>query len=115
MISRSAMIVRPTQRFLEWAAGLYPTELTRRVDDEKVVYLIPAFYNQTDLDAIIEDVFAEVFESELNGWHTDPSSWPKTRDLATFREWFTVEAHSIVEDLCDDEVVEEEVDLDGDD
>ena len=38
---------------------------------------------------------------------TDESDWPTNRDLTTFRSWFSTEFHSIVEDLCDYELIEE--------
>jgi hypothetical protein len=49
-----------------------------------------------------------VFELELDGWHTDESVWPQNRTLAMFKEWFHIELHSIVEDLVDDEIVDED-------
>jgi len=57
---------------------------------------------------VLKDVFAEVFERELFGWHTDETAWPKNRNLALFREWFDIEIHSVVEDLCDFEIVDDE-------
>ncbi len=43
-------------------------------------------------------------------WHTDESAWPEKRDLKTFEEWFAIEMHSVVEDLCDYEIIEEDDD-----
>jgi hypothetical protein len=39
---------------------------------------------------------------------TDETVWPRKRTLALFREWFTVELHSVVEDLCDYKLVDDE-------
>jgi len=44
-------------------------------------------------------VFAEVFERELFGWHTDEAAWPRNRTYTLFHNWFTPELHSVVEDL----------------
>ena len=49
----------------------------------------------------IENYFDIVFEHELSGWWANPDDWPKRRDLKTFKEWFDIEFHSIVEDLVD--------------
>jgi len=46
-------------------------------------------------------VHPAIFENELHGWHTDEAGWPRGRDFAMCKEWFEVELHSVVEDLCD--------------
>jgi len=38
---------------------------------------------------------------ELEGWHMDESAWPVDRTFKKFRDWFAIEFHSVVEDLCD--------------
>ncbi len=79
------------------------------VDGEKTVYLIPSFEDTAEAEKVLKLVFAEVFERELFGWHTDESAWPKRRTLAIFKEWFKIELHSVVEDLCSDELVDDDV------
>lgn len=108
MINRAVLIVRPKQPFLDWAAGLDDSGLVPDVDGEQTVYLVPDFDMDDDARAVIEAVFSEVFENELWGWHTDESAWPTNRNLKTFHEWFTIELHSIVEDLCDYEIVDDD-------
>jgi hypothetical protein len=49
-----------------------------------------------------------IFENELYGWHTDEAAWPRGRDFAMFKDWFEIEPHSVVEDLCDVEIVEDD-------
>jgi len=61
-----------------------------------------------------QSAYLEVFENELYGWHTDESEWPANRDLETFRQWFTIELHSVVEDLCDDQIIDDDDDDDID-
>ena len=109
MINRAVLIVRPKQPFLDWAGGLDDSGLLPDVEGESV-YLIPEFDGPDDADFIIEQVYLEVFENELYGWHTDESAWPENRDLETFRDWFTIELHSVVEDLCDYEIVDDDDD-----
>jgi hypothetical protein len=57
---------------------------------------------------VLASVSAQVFERELFGWHADEAAWPKNRNLALFHKWFTVEMHSVVEDLCDYELADDE-------
>jgi hypothetical protein len=102
------MIVRPKQPFLDWAAQLDDSGLLPDVEGEQTAYLIPEFENDDGAQRVLKDVFAEVFERELFGWHTDETAWPKNRNLALFREWFDIEIHSVVEDLCDFEIVDDE-------
>jgi len=45
-------------------------------------------------------VLDEVFERKLVGWHTDERAWPPKRTLKMFKNWFSIEMHSVVEDLC---------------
>ena len=55
---------------------------------------------------MLRTVYAEIFERELNAWHTDEGDWPPNRTFAMFRNWFEVEMHSAVEDLCGHELFE---------
>ena len=42
-----------------------------------------------------------LFEEQLAGWHTDEAAWPSNRTFKMFREWFVIELHSLIIDLCD--------------
>ena len=39
------------------------------------------------------------FARTLNGWHTDQTAWPKDRSLRAFKKWFTIEMHTVIEDI----------------
>jgi hypothetical protein len=39
---------------------------------------------------------------------TDESDWPKVRDLKLFREWFDIKFHSLVLDLVDEPLEDDE-------
>lgn len=108
MLNRAVLVVRPKQPFLDWAAQLDDSGLVPNAEGEQTVYLIPQFDDDDEAQKVLDRVFAEVFERELFGWHTDESAWPRKRTLALFREWFTVELHSVVEDLCDYELLDDE-------
>jgi hypothetical protein len=108
MLNRSVLIVRPKQPFLDWAAGLDESGLVPNVEGEQTAYLVPEFDDDEEAQQVLEEVFAEVFERELFGWHTDEAVWPENRDLALFMQWFEIELHSVVEDLCDFELMDDE-------
>ena len=108
MLNRSALIVRPKRPYLDWAASLDDSGVVPDPTDEQTVYLIPNFDDGTEAEQILKKVYAEVFERELDGWHTDEAAWPKRRSLAMFKQWFHVEFHSIIEDLCSDELIDDE-------
>src|SRR5690349_8148625 len=99
MINRGALIARPKQRFLDWAASLDDSGILPNVEGQQTVYLIPEWNDENDNEAIIDEFFADLFENALWAWHTDESAWPTNRDLKTFRDWFKIEFHSIVKDL----------------
>jgi hypothetical protein len=40
----------------------------------------------------------------LNEWITDEETWPKKRSLKMFRQWFTIEHHSMLWDLDKTEI-----------
>ena len=108
MLNRSAVMVRPKQPFLDWAAQTNGSDSRPDRDDERVVYLIPEYDDEQEAWELVEEVYAEIFESELYGWHTDESAWLQQRDFAMVRQWFDIELNSSVEDLCGYELVDED-------
>ncbi|MFW6180113.1 MAG: hypothetical protein ACOC8N_00085 [Spirochaetota bacterium] len=78
------------------------------IDDERTVYLIPDLVDYEDAWESIREVYEEIFENELFGWYTDPAAWPQDRTFEMFLEWFDVEIHSVIEDLCGYELVNED-------
>jgi hypothetical protein len=100
MLNRCALIVRPKKPFLDWAAQLDDSGILPDPSGEQTVYLIPEYESDEQAQSILKRIYKEVFERQLDGWHTDQSAWPARRGLKTFYEWFTVELHSVIEDLC---------------
>jgi len=50
MINRAVLIVRPTDPFIKWAAGLDDSEVVPSPQDEQTVYLIPQYEEVIDAD-----------------------------------------------------------------
>jgi len=46
------------------------------------------------------------FELELAEWCADAKTCPKNCTFSMFRDWFKKESHSLTEDICDYEIVE---------
>lgn len=99
MINRSAILVRPRQPYLDWAASLGDADLLPKADDERTVYLVPIFEDDEQADEVLDRCAETIFENELFGWHTEAADWPEDRSLEVFLEWFEVEMNSVVEDL----------------
>jgi len=100
MLNRSTLIVRPAEPFIKWASELDDSGIVPYPDDEQTVYLIPVVELPEEEEAVLRAVFRTVFENELYGWHTDESAWPKRRTYKMFLQWFKIEIHTVVEDLC---------------
>ena len=108
MLNRAVLIVRPKQPYIDWAKALDDSGLVPEFEGEKTAYLIPSFEDDAEAESVLKQIFPEIFERELEGWHTDETEWPKKRTFAMFKQWFHLELHSVVEDLCAYELVEED-------
>ena len=68
---------------------------------ECTAYLLPDWYDDVELEQLLREHSRFIFETELAGWSTEESTWPKRRHYKTLCEWFEVEDHSVVLDLGD--------------
>ena len=103
-INRTVLVVKPRQPFLDWANSLDDEikDLTlERLRRDCTAFLVPEIEYDSDLREVLEWCFELLFEEQLAGWHTEPEDWPQDRNLEMFLEWFEVEFHSLVFDLCD--------------
>jgi hypothetical protein len=108
MLNRSTVMVRPKQPYLDWAAQLDDSGVLPDPDDERTVYLIPEYDDEDSAWEILEEIYLEIFERELEGWDEDESTWPQERTFAKFQEWFDIEINSLVEDLCGYELIDDD-------
>jgi len=100
MLNRGALIVRPQQPYLDWAAQLDDSGLVPEVTGEQTVYLVPFYEDDAQAWVDLEVYYLDVFERELDAWHTDEAAWPADRSFPVFKAWFSIEFHSVVDDLC---------------
>ncbi len=112
MLIRGVVIVTPKQPYLDWYAGLDDSGILSDPAGEQTVYLVPSFESEEEAWALLGEVHDDIFRNERWGWHTDPAAWPKDRSFDSFKQWFRIAFHSIVEDLCDDEIVDEDDEAD---
>jgi hypothetical protein len=117
-INRSLIVLKPKQPFLDWARTRddESEELTLAdLAQDSTVYLVPEIWQDSDQQEALEACYEIMFEDQLEAWWTDPAAWPSELNLKMFLDWFEVEFHSLVIDLCDEPiriVEDEEDDLD---
>ena len=100
-INRAALVVRPRQPYLDWAASLdeeAPAQIPA-ISKRMSVYLVGEDPNEEEETAPLEDYYEAIFETELAAWSEDEKQWPQQRSLAMFHEWFDVVGESVVTDL----------------
>lgn len=105
MLNRSAILLIKKQPFLDWLKKLpdpVGDEMTlTELNEEATVYLLPEWEDASELDQLIRAACTELFEQELHGWWNDAQAWPKARSFREFQRWFDVQAHSVLVDLVD--------------
>ena len=107
MINRSALLVKPGQPFLDWLRRVDPTSAELTLEDlrrEPTIYLLPEWETEGEAHQHLAEVCSEIFEEQLNGWYRVPTAWPENRELNEFLRWFDCSFHSMVADLCDEQL-----------
>ena len=105
MINRSALVVKPTQRFLDWLHRVDPTSAHLTLQDlrrEPTIYLLPEWETEEEALKYLAEGSNEIFEEQLNGWYRVPSVWPDNRELNALLRWFDCSFHSMVFDVSDE-------------
>lgn len=113
MVNRAAVILRYKDPIVKWINEADPVKDGSEVslasaNEERTVYLV-SDGEAENIDRWIRENHGVLFESELEGWYTDESLWPKKRDLKTFKEWFEVECHSVVLDTVGGQIFDDEI------
>jgi len=111
-INRAAILVRPRMPFLKWLRRVDPTSVEVSLEDlqeEPNVYLLPECENKEDAREHLKQICGGIFELQLDEWYRMPSAWPEGRDLDTFERWFEWSFHSMVIDVSDEPLLQEEM------
>jgi hypothetical protein len=110
VLNRSALVVKPKQPFLEWLHSADPTSHRLTLRDlarEPTIYLIPECDTPNDVAEVLRELCDEIFTHQLDGWYRDTSTWPEGRSYDVFCQWFDVQHHSMLIDLCDAPLIAE--------
>lgn len=105
-VNRLAVVLEPTEVYLEWARKSPEGELELTLDllqEDSTVYLIPEWAEEPT--KWLKRNYAAMFEHELYAWCTDYNLWPEDRSLKNFKRFFRVRFHSIVVDMGKDAIV----------
>jgi len=110
MLNRSVLIVKAKEPFRQWINSLPdPDGVTlEELNEDSTAYLIPEYDDDNQRDRILKKTFKDIFEEQLDGWWQDEKNWPVKRDFRTFKQWFDVEFHSVVIDIVDADLIDEE-------
>jgi len=114
VVNRTAISLVGGRPYVDWTRG-HDADATKgtlsvpRAKPYGTVILLPEFELEEDIQEWVEENAQWLFEFQLAAWTDDESSWPASRDLKTFREWFTVEVHSVVVDAAEDDIEGEEL------
>ena len=110
MLNRSALIVKPKQPFLKWLRSLPdPANVTlKELNWDNTLYLLPEYTFESEEEEILAHYFDLIFEEELSGWWTNEADWPADRGLDIFKKWFDFEFQSMIVDIVDAPLTDEE-------
>lgn len=109
VINRTALTITGAKPYLDWTLSTdgdaNKGALTvARAKTYGSAFLLAEFDLEENLREWVEDNAEWLFEFQLSAWSDDESTWPPTRDLKTFREWFRVDIQSVVVDVADDDI-----------
>lgn len=114
-MNRAALLLRYKAPAIRWINAADPNPAGREVtledaNSNRPVYLISDEGAET-FEAVrgwVETNFSVLFESELEGWYTDPDLWPRQLSLELFDNWFSVECQSMLFDTVGGAIVDDE-------
>ena len=97
-VNRNAIVVKPKQALFDWINSIYPDSRVETAD-EGTVYLVKEKDSNEAIEKWLKKNFDNIFQNELNNWHTDEKDWVQKRTYKLFTEWFDIEIHSMILDL----------------
>ena len=114
VVNRTAVTVVGAKPFIDWTlstdADAFKGAVTvARAKTFGSAFLLPELELEEDVQEWVEENVSWLFEFQLSSWTEDESTWPATRDLKTFRDWFRIDIHNIVVDVADDDIEGEEL------
>ena len=114
VLNRIAVSITAKQPYIDWTRK-HDADANRgmltvaRAKPYGTAILLPEFEVEEDVQEWIEENAMWLFEFQLSAWTENESTWPPTRDLKTFREWFRIDIHTTVVDEAEEELEGEEL------
>jgi hypothetical protein len=108
MLNRFAVILRPTQAYLDWTRPCPDPDLATKLAnlrEESTAYLIPDASRGPA--QFVKKRFRQLFAAELAAWYLDEDYWPKDLSFEAFCRFFEVQIASCVFDLGAGPIVKE--------
>ncbi|MBM3430050.1 MAG: hypothetical protein FJX99_03595 [Bacteroidetes bacterium] len=105
LVNRGYLIVKPTEKFKNWANATNSELLLSDVTSEASCYLIEEEF--WDDDVLIEKYFKKICKQEFFPVSQDAESWPSIENTGDFLEYFTTEIGSFVYDLLTKDLTRE--------
>lgn len=116
MVNRAALILKYKEPAVRWINEVDPCPdappiTIEETNGERNVYLISDDDADTseDVKRWVRRNFRALFDTELEGWYTDPGLWPANRTLKMFNEWFDVECHTVLIDTVGGPIFDDEI------
>jgi len=115
MLNRDLIVIRIKQPFVDWVNEADPYPDGARMTLKEVNEDLPAFliqdYACEDLEGWLEQHYQPLFEELLEQWYVDDALWPEDMTLELFKAWCDVSIHSMVFDLVDEPLIDDQLDL----
>lgn len=96
-ITRTGLVVRSKQPFLDWLKSHDP-DLKNYIEDDTDIYLLPEFDETSEIEDWLQMNFDTIFMHQMNEWYMDDSYWVENRDFKMFKEWFDYSLHTMIFD-----------------
>jgi hypothetical protein len=116
VVNRGALILRYKEPVVRWINEADPNPsgspiTLERVNEERTVYLISDSTgdDKRTFERWLRRHYAKLFEMELDDWYTDPALWPSERSYELFTQWFEPELHTVLIDLGQGAIYDDEV------
>jgi hypothetical protein len=115
MLNRDLIVVRLKQPFVDWVneADPYPdgSRMTLEEVNKDVSTFLVHEHASEDLEGWLKECYLALFEAILEEWYVDEALWPQDRTLVLFKRWCGVEIHSMVFDIVDGPLIDDDFDL----
>ena len=108
LINRAVAAVGLKQPFVDWANSTPGPKFTlESLNRENHAFLLPEHDTAQELELIIQDLYRDIFQTELSSICRSQNLWPEINYQA-FLDWFDIRVHSMVFDPYEEEIEKEE-------